>query len=63
MTAQVGSPNDLWVKHGYTIERRQRSAGGPKVRTIRNPDGDVVLDDAGYDGELEWINDNLEALD
>ena len=60
MTAQIGSPNALWAKHGYTIERRQRRTGGPKVRTIRNPAGDVVMHDAGYDAEMEWINDNLE---
>lgn len=61
MTAQPNSPNGLWAKHGYTIERRHRRTGGPRVRTIRNPHGDVVLDDAGYDAELEWINENLEA--
>lgn len=56
-----GSPNALWTKHGHTVERQQRRTGGPKVRIIRDPAGDIVLRDAGYDAEMEWINDNLEA--
>lgn len=62
MSAAANSPNALWAKHGYTVERQQRRAGGPKVRTIRNPQGEIVLHDAGYDAEMEWISSNLEAL-
>lgn len=61
MSASANSPNALWAKHGFTIERQQRRAGGPKVRTIRSPAGDAVLHDAGYDAEMDWINDNLES--
>ncbi len=61
MTAQPNSPNALWAKHGFTIERQPRKAGGSKVRTIRNPEGDAILHDAGYDAEMDWINDNLES--
>jgi len=61
MTAKPGSPNALWAKHDYSVERQQRRTGGPRVRTIRNPSGDVVLHDEGYDAEMAWINDNLEA--
>ena len=51
MTAQPGSPNDLWQSLGYTIERGPR-----KSRTIRRPDGSVVEIDTSrdhYTGELE----------
>ncbi|MCL6701129.1 hypothetical protein [Pseudomonas sp. T1.Ur] len=51
MTAQPGSPNDLWQRLGYTIERGPR-----KSRTIRRPDGSVVEIDKSrdhYAGELE----------
>jgi hypothetical protein len=31
------------------------------IRTITAPDGEAVLVDAGYDGEVKWIRENLEA--
>ncbi|MGM0858612.1 MAG: hypothetical protein ACQEW0_16255 [Pseudomonadota bacterium] len=54
------SPNALWAAHGYTVERQQRRAGSPKIRTIRNHAGDVVLHDAGHAAELSWIRQHLE---
>lgn len=60
MTAQPNSPNALWAKHGFTIERQQRKNGGPKIRTIRNPAGKVVLHAASLTEELSWIRRHLE---
>ncbi|EUB84928.1 hypothetical protein PMI25_001305 [Pseudomonas sp. GM30] len=37
MTPQFESPNGLWERLGYTVERGRRGA-----RTIRRPDGSVV---------------------
>jgi hypothetical protein len=51
MTARPGSPNDLWQRLGYTIERGPRGS-----RTIRRPDGSVVEFDKSRDhyiSELE----------
>lgn len=56
-----GSPNALWAKHGFTIEREPRRMGSSKIRTIRNPQGEVVLHDAGLDAELAWIRTHLQA--
>ncbi len=58
---QPGSPNALWAKHGYTIERQPRRLSGPKIRTIRNPAGEVVLHDVGLDAELAWIREHLQS--
>ena len=55
------SPNGLWTKHSYTIQREPGGYGSSMVRTITAPDGEVVLVDAGYDGEVKWIRENLEA--
>lgn len=55
-----GSPNALWAKHGFTIEREPRRMGSSKIRTIRNPKGEVVLHDAGLVAEMQWIMSNLE---
>lgn len=57
MSAREGSPNWHWHRHGYTVVRDGLH------RTILDPDGNQVLHDAGYDGELQWINDNLESED
>lgn len=60
MTPRPNTPNGLWAKHGYTIERIPRRGAGKHHRIIRDPEGRVVLQDAGYDGEMDWIRDNLE---
>ena len=41
------SPNGLWAKHGYTIQREPRGYGSSMIRTITAPDGEAVLVDAG----------------
>ena len=61
MTDHPQSPNGLWSKHGYTIHRKPRGAVSSKIRTITAPDGEAVLVDAGFDGEMQWIRENLEA--
>ena len=55
------SPDGLWAKHGYTIQREPRGYGSSMIRTITAPDGEAVLVDAGFDGEMQWIRENLEA--
>lgn len=54
------SPNAKWARHGYQVERIPRRGSGGHHRIIRDPEGRVVLQDAGHDGELEWIKANLE---
>lgn len=61
MTTHPNSPNGLWAKHGYTVERLPRRDHGGHYRIIRDPEGQVVLQDAGYEGEMEWISENLEV--
>ena len=56
-----GSPNAMWAKYGYTIERTPRRLGSSKIRTIRDPAGYVVLHDAGLDVEMSWIRENLQS--
>jgi hypothetical protein len=55
MAAQVGSPNYCWEKAGYRIERIERKPGAPVLRNIYDPEGNLVLSGAGYDGEMEEI--------
>ena len=61
MAAQPGSPNWHWDQLGYTVERLDRGAGREKLRVIRDPVGMVVLHDAGYDGEMEYIKQLIES--
>jgi glyoxylase-like metal-dependent hydrolase (beta-lactamase superfamily II) len=61
MTDHPQSPNGLWAKHGYTIQREPRGYGSSMIRTITAPDGEAVLVDAGFEGEMQWIRENLEA--
>jgi hypothetical protein len=56
------SPNWYWQKHGYRVERHKCPKTGVKRRTIYNPDGLIVLRGAGPEGELLWINENLERV-
>lgn len=49
MAAHPESPNGIWQRAGYTVER-----DGAK-RRIYNHAGAMVLDCAGYDGEMEFI--------
>jgi len=56
------SPNALWAKHGYEIERIPRRGSGGHHRIIRDPRGRVVLQDAAHADELKWINDNIETI-
>lgn len=55
MEAQPGSPNWHWDQLGYTVERLERRCGTGKLRIIRDPQGRVVLHDAGYDEEMAYI--------
>ncbi|WP_338498183.1 hypothetical protein V5F23_09600 [Pseudomonas sp. WP18] len=51
MTPQFESPNGLWLRLGYTVERGHRG-----VRTIRRPDGSVVeidIERGRHTGEIE----------
>lgn len=57
MSARKHSPNWYWQRHGYTVVRDGYH------RTILEPDGNQVLYDAGYEGEMQWINDNLERVE
>ena len=50
-----GSPNALWAKHGYTVERQPRLLGRSTIRTIRHPAGEVVLHDVSLSEEFAWI--------
>ena len=61
MKPHPDSPNGLWARHGYTIERLPRALGQGLYRIIRDPKGRVVLQDAGHEGEMEWIRENLES--
>lgn len=57
MGVNPNSPNGCFERHGYTIERRP-GPDGSKVRTIRNPEGEVVLQGAGYDAEIAFCKEN-----
>lgn len=60
MTPHPDSPNAKWIRHGYWIERIPRRGSGGHHRIIRSPSGQVVLQDASHEEELNWIRDNLE---
>lgn len=52
MEAEENSPNFGWKKIGYKIERRGPTGG---LRTIKDQNGKIVLKEAGYSNELEWL--------
>lgn len=60
MKAQLESPNGLWDRLGYTVERGARGA-----RTIRRPDGSTVSIDTErghHTGEIEAARQELARL-
>ena len=60
MTPQFESPNGLWRRLGYTIERGPRG-----VRTIRRQDGSEVSIDSErgrHTGEIEAARQELACL-
>jgi len=60
LTPQLESPNGLWRRLGYAIERGQRG-----LRTIRRPDGSEVSIDSErgrHTGEIEAARQELERL-
>ncbi|WP_027921542.1 hypothetical protein [Pseudomonas sp. URMO17WK12:I12] len=60
MKAQFESPNGLWERLGYTVERGARGA-----RTIRRPDGSTVsidTDRGRHTGEVEAARQELALL-
>jgi hypothetical protein len=48
----VNSPNWCFINHGYRIERDGHH------RTIYSPFGEMVLNKAGYDEELNFCREN-----
>lgn len=60
MTPQFESPNELWRRLGYAVERGPRGA-----RTIRRPDGSAVSIDSErgrHAGEIEAARQELARL-
>jgi hypothetical protein len=60
MTPQFESPNGLWRRLGYAVERGLRGA-----RTIRRPDGSEVNIDSErgrHTGEIEAARQELACL-
>ena len=60
MTPQFESPNGLWRRLGYAVERGPRGA-----RKIRRPDGSEVSIDSEHGrhtGEIEAARQELERL-
>jgi len=60
MTPQFESPNGLWRRLGYAVERGPRGA-----RTIRRPDGSEVSIDSErgrHTGEIEAARQELARL-
>lgn len=55
------NPNELWAKHGFTIQRIPRRGRSGHHRIVRNAEGLVVLQDAGHERELKWIKLHLET--
>lgn len=56
MKPQINSPNWCWENAGYRIERIPRpQKGAQKHRNIYDPNGDLILSNAGYEGEMEAI--------
>jgi hypothetical protein len=52
MSAQVNSPNWCFSQNGYRVER------DGYLRTVFSPGGEVVLNKAGYDAELNFCREN-----
>lgn len=60
MNPQFESPNGLWQRLGYSVERSHRGA-----RTIRRPDGTAVNIDTErgrHTGEIEAARQELARL-
>ena len=47
------SPNYIWTTNGYRVERRRGKFG--KIRKIYCPQGKLILNNVGYNGELAEI--------
>lgn len=52
------SPNGCFERHGYTVVRTPKLRGPGNTRTVLNPQGEPVLNSAGYDAEIEFCRAN-----
>jgi hypothetical protein len=53
-TPAPNGPNGCWQRHGYRVER----IGAGYARRIFSPAGELVLDCAGYEGEMAFCRAN-----
>ncbi|AVJ25450.1 hypothetical protein CQ006_04765 [Pseudomonas cedrina] len=50
----LNSPNGCYQRHGYTVERTPRKGGAGHHRAIYDQSGQLVLNRAGYDAEIQF---------
>lgn len=51
------SPNGCYQRHGYTVARTPRKRGPGSHRAIYDPNGQQVLNRAGYDAEIQFCRE------
>ena len=55
---QPNSPNGCFDRHGYTVIRTPRKSGSGHHRSVYDPNGQQVLNRAGYDAEIQFCREN-----
>ncbi|MFV3314082.1 hypothetical protein [Pseudomonas sp. NY15374] len=55
---QPNSPNGCFDRHGYTVIRTPRKSGSGHHRAVYDPNGQQVLNRAGYDAEIQFCREN-----
>lgn len=58
MPQHPDSPNGCFARHGYQVIKAPNRKGQLKRRLIYNPVGELVLEAAGYDAEMQFCIDN-----
>ena len=58
MNPQPNSPNGCFQRHGYTVERTPRKTVTGYHRAVYDPNGQQVLNRAGYDAEIQFCADH-----
>ncbi|AVD86229.1 hypothetical protein C4Q26_03315 [Pseudomonas sp. SWI44] len=54
MQPQPNSPNGCFERHGYAVVRTPRVTGAGHHRAIYDPNGQQVLNRAGFDAEIQF---------
>lgn len=58
MQPQPNSPNGCFKRHGYTVVRTPSQTGPGFHRAVYDHNGQLVMNRAGYDAEIQFCREN-----